>query len=71
MNYDPGSDTLFVDTCAPYAEQESDEIAPGIVARLNPSTGDVENVEILFFRERVASGQPFTVPVQAALRIAG
>jgi uncharacterized protein DUF2283 len=70
MKYDLESDTLYVDTCSPYAEQESDEIAAGVVARFSPSTGEIENLEVLFFRQRATEGKPFTIPVTADLRLA-
>lgn len=70
MKYDPDSDTLYVDTCSPYAEQESDEIAAGVVARFSPQTGEIENLEVLFFRQRATEGKPFTIPVTADLRLA-
>mgnify|MGYP001604891736 CR=1 FL=1 len=70
MKYDQESDTLYVDTCSPYAEQESDEIAAGVVARFSPQTGEIENLEVFFFRQRVAEGKPFTLPIKADLRLA-
>ncbi len=69
MTYDTESDTLHLDLCPPYAEQESDEIAEGIVARFGPG-GNIENVEVLFFRQRIAEGKPFTLPIQGDLRLA-
>ena len=47
VKYDPISDTLYIDARAPYEAQESDEIALGVVARTNPDTGDVENLEVM------------------------
>ena len=44
VKYDPVSDTLYIDAREPYEGQESDEIAAGVVARTNPSTGEVENL---------------------------
>ncbi len=38
-----------VDTCLPYAEQEGEESENEIIARLNPDSGVIENLEILFF----------------------
>ena len=68
MNYDRTSDTLYIDACAPYQEQESDEIARGVVARLNPHTGHIENIEVMSFRHRFASGKPFELPVALDMR---
>ncbi len=50
--YDRQGDILYVNFVPPYAGQESDEIGDGIIARMNPGTGAVENLEILFFSTR-------------------
>lgn len=42
FRYDREGDILYVDRVAPYAEQESEELEDGVVARLNPRTGDVK-----------------------------
>ncbi len=51
FEYDREGDILYINKRPPYPEQESEEIDYGIVARLNPSTGEIENLEILFFKE--------------------
>jgi uncharacterized protein YuzE len=48
FKYDREADILYIDTCLPYAEQESEELGDEVVARLNPETGEVENLEVLF-----------------------
>ncbi len=53
FKYDREADILHIDQCPPYAEQESEELADEVVARLNPKTGEVENLEILFFSTRL------------------
>jgi hypothetical protein len=45
-SYDAPSDTLHLDTCDPYAAQESNEIQPGIVARFNPDNGKPPNTQL-------------------------
>ncbi len=57
LSYDSAGDILYLITVPPYAGQGSDEIADGVVARMNPVTGQVEGLEILFFSSR------FNVPV--------
>lgn len=47
FTYDREADSLHIDTCVPYQEQKSEELQYEIVARLNPNTGDVENLEVL------------------------
>jgi hypothetical protein len=40
------------------------------VARLNPKTGAIENVEVLFFSTRLLRNELFELPIAAQLRIA-
>lgn len=48
FRYDREADILYIDKLPPYAEQESEELRDEVVARLNPKTGEVENLEVLF-----------------------
>jgi hypothetical protein len=41
-----------------------------VVARLNPNTGEIENLEILFFSTRLLRSDLFELPVSAELRLA-
>jgi len=59
-----------MDKCSPYAEQESEELGDGVVARLNPLSGEVENLEVLFFSTRLLRTTLFDIPVIADLRLA-
>jgi len=63
--YDNIGDILYLDTCQPYPEQESDELDLGIVARFHPQTAVIENLEILFFTKRLAQGKLFELPILA------
>src|SRR2546422_482137 len=49
FRYDREGDILHIDKCPPYGEQDSEELPDEVVARLNPETGEVENIEVLFF----------------------
>ncbi len=49
FKYDREADILYINKCPPYAEQESEELGDEVVARLNPATGEIENLEVLFF----------------------
>lgn len=69
FRYDKVGDILYVDTCPPYAAQESEELGDEIVARLNPDSGAIENLEILFFSKRLQSNMPLKLPVFAALTL--
>jgi len=68
FQYDRESDILYINTVDPYAEQESDELGDEIIARLNPKTGKIENLEILFFTSRLLRKELFSLPVTADLR---
>ena len=69
FKYDRGADILHIDKCPPYAEQESEELKDEVIARLNPHTGEVENLEVLFFSTRLLRTDLFEVPVVADLRL--
>jgi uncharacterized protein YuzE len=67
FTYDREADILHIDTCPPYAEQESEELGDEVVARLNPETGAVENLEVLFFSTRLLRSELLKLPVTAEL----
>jgi uncharacterized protein YuzE len=67
FTYDRAADILHIDTCPPYAAQESEELGDEIIARLNPDTGEVENLEVLFFSTRLLRSELFKLPVTAEL----
>jgi len=68
FQYDREADILYINTIQPYAEQESEELGDEIIARLNPHTRKVENLEVLFFTSRLLRKELFTLPVIADLR---
>jgi uncharacterized protein YuzE len=69
FRYDREADILHIDKCPPYPEQESEEMKDEIVVRLNPRTGEVENLEVLFFSTRLLRADLFELPVTADLRL--
>ena len=69
FRYDREADILYIDKCVPYAEQVSEEIGEDVIARINPKTGEIENLEILFFSTRLLRSDLFELPVQADLRL--
>ena len=71
FHYDRDTDILYINTRAPYGEQESEELEDEIVARLNPETGDVEGLEVMFFSTRLLRGGDFDLPVSADLKLVG
>lgn len=68
FRYDRVGDILYVETRSPYPEQESEELGDNVVARLNPATGEIEGLEVLFFSTRLLQGESFDVPLHASLR---
>jgi len=70
FQYDRQGDILYITSCSPYAEQESEELGDGVIARFNPDTDDIESLEILSFSTRLKDSQ-FELPITATLRRAG
>lgn len=71
FRYDQVGDILYIDVCSPYPEQESEEIGDEVIARFNPHSGELENLEILFFSKRVEGKNSFQLPVEAAFKLVG
>jgi uncharacterized protein YuzE len=70
FKYDREADILHIDKCQPYAAQDSEELGDEVIARLNPETGEIENMEVLFFSTRLLRGDLFEIPVKAELHLA-
>ena len=70
FRYDREGDILYIDKVPPYADQETEELGDDVVARLNPETGKIENLEILFFSTRLLRSDLFELPVIADLQVA-
>jgi len=68
--YDREADILHIDRMHPYAQQESEELDDGVIARMNPSTDEIENLEVLFFSTRLLRSNEFELPVLADFRLA-
>lgn len=71
FRYDRAGDILYIDKRPPYPDQESEELGDEVIARLNPKTGEIENLEVLFFSTRLLRSDLFELPVTADLRLAG
>ena len=69
FRYDREADILYIDKCPPYAAQESEEVGDEVIARINPSTDEVENLEVLFFSTRLPRNELFELPVSADPRL--
>lgn len=71
LRYDREGDILYIDQCPPYAGQETEELDDDVVARLNPETGEVENLELLFFSTRLLRSTVIELPLQGHLSLTG
>jgi uncharacterized protein YuzE len=63
FKYDREADILYINKRAPYAEQDSEEVGDDVIARFNPDTGEVENIEVLFFSTRLLRSHIIEIPV--------
>lgn len=68
FQYDREADILYISNQPAYAQQETEELGDGLVARVNPTTGAVESLEVLFFPTRLPRSDLFELPVTAAFR---
>ncbi|MDF5716880.1 MAG: DUF2283 domain-containing protein [Rhizonema sp. NSF051] len=68
FEYNREGDTLYINKRRPYPDQEPAEIDYGVIARLNPATGEIENLEILFFSQRLSEQTLFELPLVADFR---
>jgi uncharacterized protein YuzE len=70
FKYDRLTDILYIDKTPPYPEQETEELGDDVIARLNPTTGEIENLEVLFFSTRLLRQDLFALPIEVDLRLA-
>lgn len=70
FQYDPEGDILYINRCSPYAEQESEELVEDVIARLNPQTGEIENLEVFFFSQRLKDHTFLNLPIVAHFNLA-
>ena len=61
FRYDRVGDILYIDKRLPYNE---------IIARINPISGAIENLEVLFFSKRLMASETFELPIEVDLRLA-
>ena len=69
LRYDREADILYIESCPPYSGQESEELKDEVIARLNPDTGEVENLEVLFFSTRLLRSETLELPITATMRL--
>lgn len=70
FKYDREGDILYINKRPPYPEQESEEVGDEVIARLNPVTGEIESLEVLFFSTRLLRSDLLELPVTADFRLA-
>ena len=70
IKYDRAADILYIDKTPPYPEQETEELGDDVIARLNPGTDEIENLEVLFFSTRLLRDNLLELPVTMDLRVA-
>ena len=68
FKYDREADILYIDTLLPYPQQETEELGDDVIARINPETGEIESLEVLFFSTRLLRQEWFELPITAELR---
>ena len=68
FQYEADGDILFISKTKPYPEQETEELGDDVIARLNPSTREIENLEVLAWSRRLRPGGVVELPVTASLR---
>jgi uncharacterized protein YuzE len=71
FQYDREGDILYIDKVPPYTEQETEELGDDVIARLNPTTGEIENLEVLFFSTRLLRSNLLALPVTVELPMIG
>lgn len=69
IEYDRTGDIRYLGKTPSYPEQETEELDYGVVARLNPKSGEIENLEVLFFSTRLANGEVLHLPILAEFRL--
>ena len=69
FKYDRAADILYIDKTSPYPEQETEELGDDVIARLNPNTGEIENLEVLFFSSRLLRDELLALSVAVDLRV--
>ena len=64
------ADILYINTRSSYKTQKTEELGDDEIARLNPKTGKIENLEVLFFSTRLLGDTLFELPITADLQLA-
>lgn len=68
FHYDRAGDILTIAKRPPYPGQECEELGDDVIARIDPETGAVDGIEVLFFSTRLLRADDFVLPIAADLR---
>ena len=66
FDYSTPADVLCIQKCSSYRGQETEDIDDLVIARLNPDTGEIEYLEILFVSKRLLGQEPFQLDISVA-----
>lgn len=66
---DRSADILYINLIDPYPTQETEEVGDDVVVRLNPETGEIESLEVLFFSTRLLRDDIFRIPVVGSMHL--
>lgn len=69
FSYDRSADILYINLIDPYPTQETEEVGDDVIVRLNPETGEIENLEVLFFSTRLLRDDIFRIPVVGSMHL--
>jgi uncharacterized protein YuzE len=69
LSYDRTADILYINFTDPYPRQETEELGDDVIARLNAETGEVENLEVLFFSTRMLRSDILRLPISGDLHL--
>jgi uncharacterized protein YuzE len=69
FRYDRLADILYIDSRKPYKSQESQELDDDVIVRFNPKTGNIENIEVLFFSTRFFRSDFFELPIELVFHL--
>jgi hypothetical protein len=58
LSYDRASDRLPIALCPPYADQETEELGDGLLARFNPDTNAIKAIKIFGCSKRRQGDRP-------------
>lgn len=67
IEYQNDADILLISKCPSYIGQDEDEIDDLVCARTNPATGEIEYIEIVFFKAHLNEAGVIALPIDATL----